>query len=360
MQGPVVGVDDEDDWRWDEERVEELLDTHYGMTVTEVELVPEGTDTFNRRVLTSGGRRLYVKQYGVSSDIASARAALDMSEYCRAAGLSVPRVHTNRDGNLITLFDGSPWAVVDEVIGRVAAGPMTAARAEHIGFQLGRMHRVLSAYPLPRLRQHSRWRTGTVEDGLVRVDAALASAHRHGHVGMNRLREQLDQRREDLRTHVAPLRAQLPDSLVVQALHADFVRPNLLLLGDLVTGIIDFRCAQGVAAWELGRAALDPRTIAQRDDWITSAAAMVAAYRSEHPHLPLADVLVCGRIAVLYMLFSFYGAVPAEEQFAFPSLEDDLARHWAERQISIRRILDGLDELEEALHDTVRRSGSSW
>ncbi|MFD9483363.1 phosphotransferase enzyme family protein [Streptomyces sp. NPDC059991] len=349
---------DRDDPGWDQERVEQLLRTCYGMEAAEVELVPEGTDTVNWRVLTSTGRRLFVKEYDPAGDPMAARAALDMSEYCRAAGLPVPRVHANQAGDLLTLFDDSPWSVINEVVGRVATTPMTASRAEHIGSQLGRMHRALSAYPLPQRHQHSRWRTGTVEDGLARCDRVMASARRHGHPYLDRLRDQLDQRRHDLRSHVARLRAGLPGTLVTQALHADFVRPNILLVTDLVTGIIDFRCAQGSAAWELGRAALDPRTIAHSDDWISTAAAMVAAYLSEHPHLPRADIVACGRITLLYLLFSFYGAVPTEEHLAHQALEDDLARHWEERQTSIRRLLDNMDELEATLQDTLDRSGS--
>ncbi|MFE9407342.1 phosphotransferase enzyme family protein [Streptomyces sp. NPDC006704] len=349
---------DRDDPEWDQERVEQLLRTCYGMDAAEIELVPKGADTVNRRVLTATGRRVFVKEYDSAGDPLTVRAALDMQEYCRAADLPVPRVHANQAGDLLTLFDGTPWSVINEVVGRVATTPMSASRAEHIGGQLGRMHRALSAYPLPQLHQHSRWRTGTVEDGLARCDRAMASARRHGHPNLGRLRDQLDQRRNDFRSHVVRLRAGLPDTLVTQALHADFVRPNILLVTDLVTGIIDFRCAQGSAAWELGRAALDPRTIAHRDDWISTAAAMVATYRSEHPHLPRADIVACGRIALLYLLFSFYGAVPAEEHLAHRELEDDLARHWEERQTSIRRIIDNLDELEASLQDTVDRSGS--
>ncbi|MEV6723568.1 phosphotransferase [Streptomyces xanthochromogenes] len=349
---------DLDDPEWDRERVGHLLRTCYGMEPAEIELVPEGTSTVNRRVLTTTGRRLFVKEYDPAGDPLTVRAALDMQEYCRAADLPVPRVHANQAGDLLTLFDDTPWCVINEVVGRIATTPMTASRAEHIGSQLGRMHRVLSAYPLPQLHQHSRWRTGTVEDGLARCDRAMAAARLHGHPNLDRLRDQLDQRRHDLRSHVVRLRAGLPDTLVTQGLHADFVRPNILLVTDLVTGIIDFRCAQGSAAWELGRAAHDPRTIAHREDWISTAAAMVATYYCEHPHLPPADVVACGRITLLYLLFSFYGAVPTEEPLAHQDLEDDLARHWEERQTSIRRLLDRLDELEAALQDAVHRSGS--
>jgi homoserine kinase type II len=345
-----------DDTDWNEELVADVLADQYGITVEAVEAVPMGTDTINRRVLTADGRRLFVKEYASTADLKAVQAAWDMAEYCRAAQLPVPRVWPDHDGSLVAVAEGSAWAVVEEAPGRVATSAMTVARAEHIGMVLGRMHRVLAAYPLPRLRQHSRWRTESVEDAMAKCGAVLAAAKRQQHADVVLLSHQLNLRCDDLRTHVNGLRAGLPEELVEQAVHADFTRTNMLVLTDVVTGVIDFRGARAFASWELGRAAFDPRTVATSGQWVNCALAMIRAYRSENPTLPSADVMACARIALLYMLFSFYGAITSE--YDLPAEADtDLQRHWHERQTSIRRILDGLEDLEDALRSSAERPG---
>lgn len=333
---------------WGETLTAEVLEDRYGLVADVVEPVHMGTDTINRRVLTDDGLRLFVKQYRSLGDLDGARSAWDMSEYCRAARLPVPRVWPDADDNLVTIAGNSAWAVVDEAPGRVTTSAMTVALAEHIGVVMGRMHRVLAAYPLPRRVQHTRWRTGPVEDAVAKCGTVMATATRQGHDRLDQLRVHLDQRREDLRAHVPRLREHLPGTLVEQASHADLTRTNLITLADAVTGIIDFRCASAMPAWELGRAAFEPRTVATSTEWATCALAMVRAYRSEHPSLPMRQVRACARIALLYMLFSFYGATTAEYDLP-QEAEADLKRHWSERQIAIRRLLDDLEGREDEL-----------
>ncbi|MEV4225567.1 phosphotransferase [Streptomyces bobili] len=337
-----------DEAGWGDTLTAEVLEDRYGLVADVVEPIHMGTDTINRRVLTDDGLRLFVKQYRSMADLDPARSAWDMSEYCRAARLPVPRVWPDADDNLVTIAGGSAWAVVDEAPGRVTASAMTVPLAEHIGVVMGRMHRALAAYPLPRRVQHTRWRTEPVEDAVAKCDTVMARATRQGHDRLDQLRVDLDQRRADLQAHILPLREHVPETLVEQALHADLTRTNLITLADAVTGVIDFRCASAMPAWELGRAAFDPRTVATSTEWATCALAMARAYRSEHPSLPMREVRACARIALLYMLFSFYGATTAEYELP-QEAEVDLQRHWDERQIAIRRLLDDLEGLEDEL-----------
>lgn len=333
---------------WGETLTAEVLEERYGLIAAVVEPVHMGTDTINRRVLTDDGVRLFVKQYRSMADLDAARNAWDMSEYCRAAKIPVPRVWPDANDNLVTVAGGSAWAVVDEAPGRVTASAMTIPLAEHIGVVMGRMHRALAAYPMPRRVQHTRWRTEPVEDAVARCDTVMVRARRQGHDRLDELRVDLDQRREDLRTHVPRLRDRLPEALVEQALHADLTRTNLIVLADAVTGVIDFRCAGALPAWELGRAAFDPRTVSTSTEWAACALAMARAYRSEHPSLPIREVRACARIALLYMLSSLYGATTAEYDLP-EEAETDLKRYWRERQIAIRRLLGDLEGLEDEL-----------
>lgn len=331
-----------------DESLAKLLSDRYSVDIAEAELVPMGTETVNRRVTLTDGRRVFVKQYRALADLEHAQAAWNMSEFCRAARVPVPRVWPDRDGDVLTRFEGVAWVVTDEAPGRVATEPLTLPCAQHIGMMLGRTHRALASYPPPPRVRQTRWRTGHVEDALAKTEAALGRAAAQHDPRLEQLRVELAQRRDDLCTHVPRLRAGLPEILVAQAAHADFTRTNLLAQEDVITAILAFQGETCLLAWELGRAAFDPRTVANSPSWMLCALRMIEAYRAENPDLPLADVRASARIALLYMLFSVYGATTAE--YGLPTeAEVDLQRYWAERQVTIRRLLHSLDDLETAL-----------
>ncbi|WP_246204130.1 phosphotransferase enzyme family protein [Streptomyces tailanensis] len=343
---------------WDAAVLADILDDQYGLSVDEIEPLHHDTVPAHWRVLTDDGLRLLVTEYWSSTEAEVALTAWDMSEYCRAARLPVPRVWPDKEGDLVTLAEGSAWALADEAPGRVTALPMTVALAEHIGTVMGRMHRVLAAYPLPNRVQPTRWQTGTVQDAVAQCDRVLATTLWRRHHRPGQLRDDLDQRREDLHAHVHRLRQELPAALVEQALHAELTRTSLIVLADAVTGITNFRGATGLPAWELGRAAFDPRTVANSPQWDACALAMVSAYLAEDPSLPLADVRACARIALLDMLFSFHGAIPAEPGVRTEA-EADLKQTWSEQQTTIRRLLNGLPALDEALAGLTTNRGRS-
>jgi homoserine kinase type II len=328
----------------------DVLEEHYGLTALSVETAHLGSETVSRHVVTDEGQRLFVKEYRSTGGLDTERVALDMSQHCRAAGIPVPLVRPDNDNYLITIAQGSAWSVVDEAPGRVDTFAMTLPLAEHTGAVLGRMHRALTAYPLPERVQRTIWRTESAEDAHARCAAVLSSAVRHQWAQDGHLRADLDQRREDLHCHVPRLRRQLPNTLVEQALHADVGRTNRLVIAGTVTGIIGFRGARGIAAWELGRAAFDPRTVATSHEWFSCALALLDAYHLTNPTLPLSDLRACARIALLDLLFDFDGA-PDGGYGHSAQAQAVQQRHWSERQTAIRRLLEHLDDLDDALAD---------
>ncbi|MEV0370597.1 phosphotransferase [Streptomyces sp. NPDC050636] len=331
-----------------DEILAKVLSDRYGVEVASAELVPIGTETINRRVTLSDSRRIFVKQYLTSADLPQAKTAWTMSEFCRTAEVPTPRVWPNRDGEFLTLVDSTAWVVTDEMPGRVATEPMTVPRAQYIGLLLGRIHFTLAPYPPPARIRQTRWRTAPLDTAISATQAALARATEQHDPRLCQLREELKQRRDDLQTHVPRLRSRLPDQLVLQAGHADFTRTNLLAQEDVITAVLDFQGETCLPAWELGRAAFDPRTVANSPSWRQRAIRLVGAYRFENPRLPYADVRACARVALLYLLFSLYGATTSEYGLPAPA-EADLQRYWVERQVTIRRLLDELDDIEAAL-----------
>ncbi|MCC0094619.1 phosphotransferase [Streptomyces flavotricini] len=334
------------------EFVAEVLELRYGLSADGIERVPP-TDlgaVINRRVLTSGGDRVYIKEYPGGGTLHEVRAALDMAQFCFAAQLPVPRVWPDESGDVLSEFGGSAWAVVSEAPGRISPHVMSGPQAEHIGMVLGRMHRVLAAYPLPQSSQPRRWSSHPVEGALAECDALLRRLPAQLLNGPTSLRTDLAQRADDLRGEAERLRSGVPRDLVEHAIHGGFTPRHVLLVTDVVTGVIGFRCQSGMPAWELGRIALDPRTVAGNDEWLGGVIALVSAYRSENPTLPVRDITASARIALLHMLFSFGGA---KTTTCCTSLEADGLRHrWADQQAAIRRVLTSLDDLEEALRST--------
>ncbi|MEV3857652.1 phosphotransferase [Streptomyces sp. NPDC050095] len=331
----------------------EVLAEQYGMDVIGCAPVAMGTQTVNRVVELDGGHRVFVKEYRTLEEADRAWAAWEMSEYCARHRLPVPRVVLNQDGVLVTRAAGTVWVVTELADGRVADTPMTPASAEAIGAALGRMHRILAGYPAAARTRHTRWRTGEVDVMLRKVERVRQRATAQLEPRLHQLRQDLDQRCEDVRAHVPRLRAQLHSRLTVQPTHADFARTNLLLDGDRLTAVIDFQAENGVLAWELGRIAFDPRTVTHGLHWVQCALRLIEAYRAENPYLAGREVRACARIVLLYLLMSLYGATTREYQLPAAAAED-LCRYWDERQVTIRRMIAQLDEIEDALGATER------
>lgn len=338
-------MDDEDGM---DELTADVLAERYGISVKTVEWTPAGSESVNRRVLTADGRRLLVKEYATSVDVDLAKTAWDMSEFCRAADLPVPRVWPDRDGDLVAISEGGAWVVVDEVLGRVETTTANLARAKSIGTTLGRMHRVLAVYPLPKLVEQSQWRTMSCDEGVAECAVVLATAQQQECSDLAQVRGWLHDRQRDLVAHTDRLRAGLPAELVEQAVHGDFTRSHVLMVADSVTGILNFLGAKGSPVWELGRAAFDPRSVAHRARWQQHAVRMIEAYRIQNPSLPHTGA--CARVALLDMLYSFHGA-PSNGVASAGQSRIGLQRYWGDRQVAIHRLLDGLDEIEAALTD---------
>ncbi|MEU9339563.1 phosphotransferase [Streptomyces sp. NPDC048290] len=337
-----------DDDAWMDELTADVLAERYGISVETVEWTSAGSESVNRRVLTADGRRLRVKEYATSVDVNLARAAWDVSEFCRAADLPVPRVWPDRDGDLVAVSEGSAWAVVDEVLGRVDTKAMTMARAEGMGTVLGRMHRVLAAYPLPELAVRPDWRTMSPDEGVAECAVVLEAVRQHELRGPAPLRDRLLGRQLDLVAHTDRLRAGLPAELVDQAVHGDFVHAHVITAADSVTGVLNFRSIKGSPVWELGRAAFDPFAVARGTHWQQFAVRMIEAYRSQNPTLPHTEA--CARVALLDMLYGFHGATPGDHASSEQS-HVDLEQYWGVRQVAIRRLLASLDKIEAALTD---------
>ncbi|MDT0616417.1 phosphotransferase, partial [Streptomyces lancefieldiae] len=149
---------------------------------------------------------------------------------------------------------------------------------------------------------------------------------------------------------VAAMVKELPASLTVQTVHGDLASPNLLLHGQRVAALIDFRPpAPRSPAWELGRIALDPRTVLAEPDWPTGLAEAIAAYRAANPALPADELLALPRIAAGYLACSEYPLSEAADDPA--AVTPELEAYGHNRQAAMAELCERLPEAEEVLHD---------
>lgn len=183
--------------------------------------IAEGVENSNYLVDTTEGRfilTLYEKRVA-ADDLPFFMALLD---HLDAKGLPVPPAIKDRDGCEIQELEGRPACLIKFLTGVSLSHP-TAAQALAAGEAMGAMHRAVADFAPTRVNSMGieTWqplfeRCGrdldTIADGLHdRVAGALTG-----------------------------VKTAWPAHLPASAVHADLFPDNVLMLGDRVTGLIDF------------------------------------------------------------------------------------------------------------------------
>jgi homoserine kinase type II len=195
--------------------------------------IAEGVENSNYLVDTTTGRfilTLYEKRVD-AGDLPYFMALLD---HLAARGLPVPPAIRDRQGVAIQTLEGRQACLIRFLPGVSVTHP-TAAQAHAAGAALADMHAALADCTLDRVNSMGRdsWRgllaqcgddIHAIQPGLsARVGAALDA-----------------------------VLAEWPTALVTAPIHADLFPDNVLMLGDAVTGLIDFYFAcTDVRAYDL-------------------------------------------------------------------------------------------------------------
>lgn len=215
---------------------EEMADllTRYGVgALRSFKGIAEGVENSNYLVEAEGGRfilTLYEKRVD-AGDLPFFLALLD---HLADRGLPVPRALKDGDGVQIQTVAGRPACLIEFLEGVSLSHP-TPAQAQATGEALGRMHGALADFTLerPNTLGLAGWhelagRCGTAVDTVAPGFSA-------------RIAEEL-----------AYLGAHWPADLPRSVIHADLFPDNVLMLGDRVTGMIDFyfACSE-IRAWDV-------------------------------------------------------------------------------------------------------------
>jgi homoserine kinase type II len=183
--------------------------------------IAEGVENSNYLVDTTTGRfilTLYEKRVE-TGDLPFFFAMLDHLE---ARGSPVPPAIKDRDGVAIQQLEGRSACLIKFLPGVSLSNP-TAAQALSAGKAMGEMHVGLADFAIARAN------TLGIDDWRPLLDQCGRA--------MDEIRPGLFDR---VSTALDAIEAHWPRALPIATIHADLFPDNVLMLGDRVTGLIDF------------------------------------------------------------------------------------------------------------------------
>jgi len=188
--------------------------------------IAEGVENSNYLLETTGadgsGHRYILTLYEKRVDEADLPFFMDLLDHLGARGIRVPRFIPARDGTRLQQLAGRPACLIEFLTGISVTEP-TVAQSRAAGTALGAMHRAAEGFTGQRrnVLDLPGWHdlAGKCGADLDRISSGLAA----------RVAEEL-----------AFLDRYWPAELPRAVIHADLFPDNVLMLGDVVTGLIDF------------------------------------------------------------------------------------------------------------------------
>jgi len=209
--------------------------TRYGVgALRSAKGIAEGVENSNYLVEAERGQRFILTLYEKRVDAGDLPFFLALLDHLADRGLPVPRALKDSDGVQVQTVCGRPACLIEFLHGVSLSHP-TPAQSRATGAMLGRMHAALADFApeRPNTLGLPGWHALAEKcaDGLDAVAPGLAARIA-----------------DELRFLDAHWPADLPRAVI----HADLFPDNVLMLGDEVTGIIDFyfACTE-VRAWDL-------------------------------------------------------------------------------------------------------------
>lgn len=248
--------------------------------------IAEGVENSNYMIDTSEGRFI-LTLYEKRVDERDLPFFLNLLDHLADSGNPVPRALRDRDGRQIQNVAGRPACLIEFLTGVSVTRP-TPAQACAAGAALGRMHVALATFDGSRANSlgPAGWRAlaGRCGGQLDAIAPGLGA----------RIHDEL-----------AFLDRLWPAHLPHAVIHADLFPDNVLMLGDKVTGLIDFyfSCTE-IRAWDLAVTHCAWSFAPDYDPAVGDA--LIAGYEAEHPLLPAerAAFPVLARAACLRFLLT--------------------------------------------------------
>jgi len=201
--------------------------------------IAEGVSNSNWLVETTGadgkGARFILTMYEFRIEIEDLPFFLSLLDHLAAKGCPVPRTIHDRAGNLYRRRGDKALALIEFLPG-VSVSEPTPGQARAVGAAMAQVH--LAAADFKGTRENAmglaEWRRladACGHDGLAEIDPGLA---------------------EIVERELPLLAAGWPQDLPRSVIHADLFPDNVLMLGERVTGLIDFYFAcTGACAYDV-------------------------------------------------------------------------------------------------------------
>ncbi len=188
--------------------------------------IAEGVENSNYLLETSGpdgtGQRYILTLYEKRVDEADLPFFMDLLDHLGARGCRVPRFIADREGRRLQQLAGRPACLIEYLTGISVTEP-TPSQARAAGEALGQLHRAAEGFDGSR-------------PNALDIAGWHALARKCGD-DLDAIAPGLGQRVAD---ELAYLDAHWPTDLPRSVIHADLFPDNVLMLGDQVTGLIDF------------------------------------------------------------------------------------------------------------------------
>jgi homoserine kinase type II len=189
--------------------------------------IAEGVSNSNWLIETTGadgaGARFILTMYEYRIELEDLPFFLSLLDHLAARGCAVPRTIHDRSGALYRMIGDKAVALIEFLPG-VSVSEPSPAKARAVGRALAQLHIAAQDFPGARantmgLAEWQRLAAACGTAGLKQIDPALPDL----------IARELD-----------TLAAEWPRDLPCGVIHADLFTDNVLLLGDQVTGLIDF------------------------------------------------------------------------------------------------------------------------
>ena len=197
-------------------------------TLVSAKGIAEGVSNSNWLIETSGPQgmgpsRYILTMYEFRIELEDLPFFLSLLDHLAAQGCPVPRTIHDREGKLFRMRGDKALALIEFLPG-VSVSTPTPAQAHAVGAELARMHLASAGFAASRANGMgvSEWQRLAAEcgdSGLATIDPALAAL----------VAEELPR-----------LAANWPTGLPSAVIHADLFPDNALVLGDRISGLIDF------------------------------------------------------------------------------------------------------------------------
>ncbi|WP_447762817.1 homoserine kinase [Sphingopyxis panaciterrae] len=189
-------------------------------TVLSCKGIAEGVENSNFLLETTGGRFI-LTLYEKRVQAGDLPFFVDLLGHLANQGCPVPAMIRDRGGDAIQQISGRAACIIQFLSGISLTHP-TPTQCEAAGRALGAMHRAVAGFSGTRANSmgHRHWRGVATATGDL--DAVIPG-----------LQATVD-------AELAWLDANWPSGLPTHVIHADLFPDNVLVLGDRVTGLIDF------------------------------------------------------------------------------------------------------------------------